>query len=178
MQDWPLAAQLLHWTMRGHPVWLAVAPIQMGKLSPAEKLAIRDFALQHNIGLVGAEAPVFGNGASALAMVAAESDSCHVWASREAEPRFPGKAWGQPISHPVARGRASIVPQFAAVDLDTLLPPPGAELIQIGSELDCDLATFGARASKIIVRLLTKCGSWPLLPRFLCFLTSCGAPAD
>jgi hypothetical protein len=37
----------------------------------------------------------------------------------------------------------------------------GAQLIQIGSELDCDLATFGARASRIIVELLTKCGSWP-----------------
>ena len=51
--------------------------------------------------------------------------------------------------------------QCAAVDLDTLLPPPGAQLIQIGSELDCDLATFGANASKLIVDLLTKCGSWP-----------------
>src|SRR5215475_2716335 len=48
MQDWPLAAQLPHWGMRGHPVRLAIAPNQMGKLSPAEKLAIRDFAMQHN----------------------------------------------------------------------------------------------------------------------------------
>ena len=50
---------------------------------------------------------------------------------------------------------------FTAVDLDTLLPPPGAQLRQIGTELDCDLATFGALASKIIVELLMKCGSWP-----------------
>jgi DEAD/DEAH box helicase domain-containing protein len=50
---------------------------------------------------------------------------------------------------------------FAVVDLDTLLPPPGAQLIQIGPELDCDLATFGTRASKIIVELLKKCGAWP-----------------
>jgi hypothetical protein len=161
MQDWPLAAQLLHWTMHGHPVRLAVAPIRMGKLSPAEKVAIRDFALQHNIGLFVAEAPVFGNGACALAMVAAESGPCHVWASREPAPRFPGPAWGRPNSHPVARGKASITPQFTAIDLDTLLPPPEAQLIQIGSELDCDLATFGARASKIMVQLLTKCGNWP-----------------
>jgi hypothetical protein len=34
-------------------------------------------------------------------------------------------------------------------------------LSQIGTELDCDLATFGARASKLIVELLTKCGGWP-----------------
>jgi hypothetical protein len=54
-----------------------------------------------------------------------------------------------------------ITVQCAAVDLDTLLPAPGAQLIQIGSELDCDLATFGARASKLIVELLTNCGSWP-----------------
>lgn len=51
--------------------------------------------------------------------------------------------------------------QCEGVDLDSLLPVPSAQLIQIGSELDCDLATFGARASKIIIELLTKCGSWP-----------------
>lgn len=50
--------------------------------------------------------------------------------------------------------------QFAAVDLDALLPPPGAQLIQIGPELDCDLATFSARASKLVVELLRKCGGW------------------
>jgi hypothetical protein len=133
----------------------------MGNLSPAEKLALRDFALQHNIGLVAADAPVFGNGACALAMVGTEGGSCQVWASREAEQHLPGRAWGRPISHPVARGKASITPKFAAIDLGTLLPPPGTHLIQIGSELDCDLASFGARASKIIVELLTKCGSWP-----------------
>lgn len=51
--------------------------------------------------------------------------------------------------------------QCSAVNLDTLLPSPGAHLMQIGSELDCDIATFGARASKLIIELLTKCGSWP-----------------
>jgi hypothetical protein len=60
----------------------------------------------------------------------------------------------------VARGKALITPQFTTVDLDTLLPSPGAQLIQISSELDCDLASFGARASNIIVQLLAKCGSW------------------
>jgi hypothetical protein len=50
--------------------------------------------------------------------------------------------------------------QFAAVDIDTLLPPPAAQFIQIDAELDCDLAAFGFRASKLIVELLRKCGSW------------------
>ena len=94
-------------------------------------------------------------------MVDTEGSPSRIWSTREAEPRLPGPAWGRPIAHPIARGSASIAAQFTAVDLDTLLPPPGAQLFQIGSELDSDLATFGARASKIIVELLTKCGSWP-----------------
>ena len=138
-----------------------MGPLQIGNLSPAEKLAIRDFALQHNVELVTAKAPTFENGASALAMVDAQGMSSHIWATRETEPRFPGPAWGQPIGRPLSKGKASVTPHYLAVDLDTLLPPPGAQLIQIGSELDCDLATFGARACKIIIQLLTKCGAWP-----------------
>jgi DEAD/DEAH box helicase domain-containing protein len=161
LQDWPVAAQLLDWRKRGHATRLAVAPALVTRLSPAEKLGLRDFALQHNVGLVTAEAPAFSNGAHVLAIVHGEGGNSRIWATREAEPRLPGPAWGRPIGHPVARGSASITVQCAAVDLDTLLPPPGAQLIEIGSELDGDLATFGARASKLIVELLTKCGSWP-----------------
>ncbi|MBR1240305.1 DEAD/DEAH box helicase [Bradyrhizobium sp. AUGA SZCCT0274] len=161
MRDWPLAGQLLQWAMRGHPVRLAIDPAQMKKLSPAEKLSLRDFSLQHNTPLAAAQAPTFGNGAFALGTVDAGSNACYVWASREMEPRFPGSEWGRPLSQPVVRGRVPIALQFTAVDLDTLLPPPDAQLIQIESELDCDLATFGARASKVIVQLLSKCGSWP-----------------
>lgn len=69
MQDWPIAAQLLDWRKRGHDVRLALGPALVTRLSPADKLAVRDFALQHNVGLVTAEAPAFMNGASALAMV-------------------------------------------------------------------------------------------------------------
>src|SRR5262249_6976530 len=84
LQDWPLTAQLLHWTLRGHPVKLAIPAPQMAKLGPAEKLAIRDFTLQHSVGLVTAGAPAFANGACALAMVESEGGSHHIWATREA----------------------------------------------------------------------------------------------
>lgn len=161
LQDWPVAAQLLDWRKRGHATRLALAQALVDSLSPAEKLGLRDFALQHHVGLVTAEAPVFPNGAHALAIVYGEEGDSRVWATREAEPRIPGPAWGRPVGHPVARGSASITVRCVGMDLDTLLPPPGAQLIQIGSELDCDLATFGARASKLIVELLAKCGSWP-----------------
>jgi prepilin-type processing-associated H-X9-DG protein len=161
LQNWPLAAELLDWRKRGHDTLLALMPTFVTRLTPADKLTIRDFALQHNIGLVTTQTPAFANGALAMAMVKTEGGSSIVWATREAEPRLPGPVWGRPIGHPVARGRVSIAPQFAAIDPNTLLPPPGAQLIQIGSELDCELAAFGARASKIIMELLTKCGSWP-----------------
>jgi len=121
LQDWPVAAQLLDWRKRGHHARLALAPVLVTTLSPAEKLALRDFALQHNVELVTVEAPVFANGAHVLATVEGEGGDSRIWATREAEPRFPGVAWGRPVGHPVARGRASIAVHFAAVDLDTLL---------------------------------------------------------
>ena len=40
----------------------------MEKLSAAEKLALRDFSLQHNTALVAGVAPTFGNGAGAVLM--------------------------------------------------------------------------------------------------------------
>lgn len=161
LQDWPLAAELLDWRKRGHGTQLALTQALLATLTPAEKLGLRDFALQYSVELVTAEAPTFLNGAHALAIIHAEGDSCRIWATRETGPRFPGPTWGRPIGHPVARGSASIATPFTAVDMDALLPSPGAQLRQIGTELDCDLATFGARASKIIVELLMKCGSWP-----------------
>jgi ATP-dependent helicase YprA (DUF1998 family) len=161
LQDWPLAAELLDWKKRGHNARVALASTLFSRLSPAEKLALRDFALQHNVRLVVADAPSFANGASTLVMVDAEGAPSRIWATREAKSRFPGPEWGRPINHPLVRGEASIASDFLAVDLGTLLPPSGAQFIQIGSELDCDLATFGVRASKIIVQLLMKCGGWP-----------------
>ena len=101
LQDWPLAAQFLDWKRRGHTTRLALAPALLASLSPAEKLVLRDFALQHNIALVVADAPALANGAHALAIVHAEGGSSRVWATREAEPRFPGPVWGRSVGHPI-----------------------------------------------------------------------------
>jgi hypothetical protein len=162
--EWPIAAELSEWRKRGHEVRLALAPAFVTKLSSAERLGLRDFALKHDARLITAEAPVFATQATALATVSGDGGSSCVWASREAHPSLPGPAWGQPVEHPVARGRTSIVGQFAPIDLATFLPPPGAQLIEIGAELDGDLATFGARAARLIVGLLVKCGGWPKAP--------------
>lgn len=161
IHNWALAEQFLRWTMQGHSVRLALPPGQVEKLSSADKLALRDLAIGHNAELISARAPTFENGASAIAIVVREGELCSVWASRELEPGQPEPRWGNPKARPVVVGRISFNPQFAAIDLQKLLPTPGAQFIQIGSELDGDIASFGARASKILIELLTKCGSWP-----------------
>src|SRR5690606_13661505 len=60
----------------------------------------------------------------------------------------------------------SVPLRFSAseVSLDDLLPPPGAQLLELWTELDVDLATFGQRAAKLIVDLLRKSGAWPNSP--------------
>lgn len=163
LPDWPVAPQLLHWALRGHPVTLALPKAKFEALSPAERLAIRDFVLQHKVTLVTAESPALANGGMALATIEPDrhSGSRHVWATREVEPLCPGQSWARPVSSPIVHGRTSITTQHMTVDLATLLPPPGAQISQIGSELDGDLATFGGRTSKLLVQLLTQCGSWP-----------------
>lgn len=159
IQDWPLAGQFQRWGMRGHLVRLAVPSGEVEKLSSADRLGLRDFAIGHNVDLISADAPIFENGASALAAVD-KGDLGSVWASRELEPSLPGKRWGSPKIHPVVVGNVSVESQFATIDLKTLLPAPGAQFVQIDSELNCDIAAFGANASKIMVDLLTRCGAW------------------
>lgn len=159
--EWSIATELPSWRKRGHEVHLVLPPGFAAKLTPAEKLALRDFTLQHNVQLATGNAPVYANKATAMAMISGKDGSNRIWASRDVEPRLPGSAWGRPIHHPVARGLTSTAVQLVAFNLDTLLPLPGAQLLQIGSELDCDLATFGLRAARIISELLAKCGGLP-----------------
>ena len=65
--------------LRGWPLHQPLSP----RLARAEKLGLRDFALQHSVGLVAAEAPVFANGAHALAIVHGEGgDEPHLGDAR------------------------------------------------------------------------------------------------
>lgn len=161
LADWPLAAMLLDWRKRGHVVRIALAPKLLATLSPAEKLGLRDFALQHQLALIVADAPAFANEAYALAAIDGEGRGGAIWATRDAQARLPGPDWARPFSRPIARARASLSTQGAALRLDALLPPHGAQLRQIGAELDGALADFGKRAANVMVEMLAKCGAWP-----------------
>ena len=159
--DWPLATQLLEWRRRGHETLLAMTPHDLSRLNAAEKLVLRDFAVQHSVRLIKAESLIFTNGARLLSMIRGEEQVGHMWATRETDTCMPGPNWGFPSRYPIAQGSSSITVPGSPVSLDTLLPPSGAQLVPIGPELDGDLATFGTRAAKLIVELLSRGGMWP-----------------
>jgi DEAD/DEAH box helicase domain-containing protein len=92
-------------------------------------------------------------------MVYGEGGDSRIWATREAEPRLPGPTWGRPVGHTVARGSGSIAASFAAVELDMLLPPLGAQLIQSRTRLR-SRHVWRARIQDHC-RLLRTCGAWP-----------------
>lgn len=158
LQNWPLAGQFLGWTLRGHPVALAVTSFQLSSLTPADRLALRDFVMAHHIGLFTAEAPVFSNGSRALACISLRDSTSFTWASRDPVAACPGPCWGRPDTLAVAQGKTGEGGGFAEVDLDTLLPPGGAQFVEIGSEFDGSLSRFGDLAAKSILQAVEKCG--------------------
>lgn len=161
LQDWPLAAQFANWRQRGCAVRLALAPATPARLGAAERLALRDFAIRHDLELVVAEAPAFANGARAIAVVDAADGPPHVWATREADPRRAGPDWGRPAQASIACGRVALDVAATPIDLDSLRPAPGSQYREIDRELDGDLAGFGQRMAGLIVGQLQACGRWP-----------------
>lgn len=161
LQDWPLANQFITWSLRGHVVSLALSPAQINALTPAEKIAFRDFAMRHHASLHAAATPIVGNGAGVIAAVTNSTPSSYVWASRDAAVALPGQSWGRPETSPIARGPSCLTMTTSPIDLDSLLPPPGAEFLEIGTEFDVSLSKFGETVAKRLVEALKKCGAWP-----------------
>jgi hypothetical protein len=159
LQNWPLAGQFLGWTLRGQPVALTVASSQLSGLTPAERLAVRDFALAHHVGLFTGDAPVFANGSRAFASVSLGDAASVTWASRDPIAAYPGPGWGRPDTLAVAQGRTGKAPSLSKIDLDALLPPAGVQFLEIGSEFDGSLSRFGDLAAKEILHALEKCGA-------------------
>lgn len=159
LQNWPLAGQFLGWTLRGHPVALAVTSTQLSRLNPADRLAVRDFVLAHHVGLFTAEAPVFSNSSRTLANVSLGDSSSVTWASRDPVAAYPGPNWGRPDTLAVAQGKTGQAATLGKVELDALLPPAGAQFLEIGSEFDGSLSRFGDLAAKAILQALGKCGA-------------------
>lgn len=159
LSEWSLLAQSPAWRLRGHKLRLVTPPKLIDAATAAERLALRDFALQHGFELVRAEAPAFDCGA--LAMVAVEAEGAEIWVSPETDARRPGPLWGRPVDRPLGRVTAPFALNAEPIALEALLPPPSAQFRDIGAELDGDLTGFGGRVADLIVELLKGCRNWP-----------------
>jgi DEAD/DEAH box helicase domain-containing protein len=131
------------------------------ELSAADKLALRDFLTRSTLDLAEAEPPTFDHGAAALCAVETEEVLAEVWASRDIACRTPGDGWGHPHEYPITKARTKLAISPKVINQDMLLPPPGAQVHEIGSELDGSLKDFGARFAKLVQSLLKKRGIWP-----------------
>lgn len=160
--SWSISQQLHRWRERGHVLRLAITPGSLsGRTAIADRLALRDFAIAHQTQLCEARAVGFPNGSEALAIVSREREDAIVWVSRDVEARLPGPAWGKPQSNPIARASVAVKIAATPIDLQSLLPLPGAHILRIGPEWDGDLAGFGSRVAEAMVGLLQKSGAWP-----------------
>lgn len=159
LADWSIAQGLLRsWGNAGHPTQLMVQAAWIARLSSAEKLALRDFALRHDVTLLAGTAPSFANGATAFAAIGTSTQVEHIWATRDRQSIVAGPDWGQPHTLPLAH--ADVSNELAADPIlpDVLLPKAGAGYLTITNQLDGTLDGFGARAAQLIGRLVAECG--------------------
>ncbi|MDQ6436652.1 DEAD/DEAH box helicase [Mesorhizobium sp. LHD-90] len=162
LSDWPIGEQLHRWRERGHLLRLAVAPGSLsGPTAVADRLALRDFAIRYGAQSAEMQTVLFSNGAAAVAIVTSDRESSVAWASRDIVAGLPGSLWGKPDRYPIARADTVVDLAVKPIDMQTLLPPPGAQMLNIGAEWDGDLASFGLRAAGAMAALLKKGGAWP-----------------
>ncbi|MFJ5486145.1 DEAD/DEAH box helicase [Hansschlegelia beijingensis] len=157
---WPIAQAAVHWNVSGHKIRLVAPEGSLARITPAERMALRDFALRNDVALAEANAPTLANGAHALASVRASDRKTMIWASRDPQASGPGPDWGRPGAAPIARGAAPLELTVVDVDLSTLLPPQGAKLVEVDRELDVPLSEFGDKAAELMARALENCGTW------------------
>jgi hypothetical protein len=134
---------------RGMSIRLIVAPEWLESLDAAARLALRDASKTLGATLCKGAAPAFSNGANAIAAV--DGREPLIWASRSVAAGSPGAAWGLGAEHPVVALPSGKLPLPAALDPNTLLPASGTCFIEIGSELDGSLASFGSAFAKLVV---------------------------
>jgi len=160
LAQWRLAPQLFEWAYQGHRARLILPPGAVEELSAADKLALRDFLTRSTLDLAEAKAPTFDNGAAALCAVEMEPALAEVWASRDTACRKLGVGWGHAHDYPIAKARTKLELFARLINQDLLLPPPGAQIQEIGNELDGSLKDFGTSFAKLLQSLLKKRSVW------------------
>lgn len=141
---------------RGAALDLVVSPEWLSALDPAARLALRDAAQARPFTLRQGKAPVFSNGASALAAISGES--ARIWASRDPVAAIIGDNWGQGVTAPVVRFSRDALPFSATIDLASLLPASGTSYVEIVGDLDGTIAGFGERFVRHMLPAIRKAG--------------------
>lgn len=133
---------------------MVVSPNWLDSLDAAQRLGLRDTALQLGLTICDGSAPSFANGAIAIA---AAGDV--LWASRDSAAASAGEGWGEGLTMPVVRIGAPSLPLTAAVDLGTLLPVSGTHYLEIEKELDGPIGSFGERIAALLVPEILAAGT-------------------
>lgn len=145
---------------RGVKVATVVEPAWLDGLDVAQRLALRDAALKLGLSLKRGTAPVYPNGASAIAQAGSRS-----WVSRDAEASAIGAGWGEGQAAPIVSIAADPAPLSAAIDLASLLPASGTRHFEVEAQLDGFLADFGRRFAVMLLPAIREAGGTGRLVR-------------
>jgi DEAD/DEAH box helicase domain-containing protein len=129
-----------------------VEPTWLESIDEAARLALRDAAKSLALELRKGVAPTHGNGARTLAQV--DGSQAFTWVSRDMAACCPGLAWGLAA----VRIGALAAPLMPGVDLDRLLPPSGTQYLEISDDMDGDLAGFGGRFARLLLKRIRAVG--------------------
>lgn len=144
---------------RGVGCTLILAPEWLKGLDPAARRALRDVAIRFQLTLRQGLPPGFHNGAYAIAAAEqAGSGGVTLWASRDPDAAVAGSHWGEGHVAPVVRFAVDRPPLTPQVNLDSLLPRPGAHFLEVRDELNGPIVDFGRKLRDLLVPAIRMAG--------------------
>lgn len=139
----------------GHTSTLCIESNDLNALDDAQRLGLRDAAIQYDLRLATGAAPRFRNDARAIAGLSSGT----LWASRDDAAAQVGEAWGVGVNAPVVSFSATI-PSVQGYDRDQLLPRSETAFIEVNSLLDGPSRNLADRFSSLIRPHLEAIGRW------------------
>lgn len=139
----------------GASVVISFADPALSGLDASQKLSLRDAAIRHDFQIATGGAPVFGNGATALASLS----TGRIWATRDENAGLVGDDWGVARAAPIV-WFDGVAPTYKPVDLTSLLPASGTRYTEFGARLNGASRTFDDRFIDLIGPELAQANLW------------------
>ncbi len=158
LDAWPAAALVRHWAARGRQIILAVERGAIDALNGAQRLQLRDQINRWGVTLEEGDQSSFLNGARLIAEVRRPGGSALAFASRDASAVAASSTWGAPGRYPIVRFEAPLAWRGVPVDLSRLREGPGAALVDIRTEVNGPISSFGERLATMIDQMITGLG--------------------